>query len=290
MAYPLINGATINGSESGPLRIRPGHVALPVVGVAEAFISMDAVGADAVEVGPARTALGVSPSGVEAVQSGTHAGLYNALIPLYTATEVAAGTALSAIETFSSGAYPTMIGDPSPRVGSDVQVSPSGLGAATSGLHSATAAQPPSTISIQAAGAYPTHIGDVSISLRPIEVTSAGAAPTLLGDLSVGMWFGAAGGDVALIGTIRTSTVVAAASSSPTNVGDVRTVMASAIESMLIATAGVPTVSVGWRFCDAAGAAPLVVGGFGVPYAPVRARQSFPMRLGPIAINRGAAC
>lgn len=203
---------------------------------------------------------------------------------------VEAGTATSAQRADAVGAQPWGFGQFRVRSGTDVEFSPFGMSLGRSGLHSAIAAQPPATVDVQAAGARPMVLGDLTVVPAPITVDAGGASPMALGAISAAFAGAAAGSDALTLGSIGVATSTYAGGAWPMSVGHASAVPAVSPAGMRLGVAGVAVASAATVVVDATGAAPLVLGGFGSPYAPVRARQSFPMRLGPITINRGTAC
>ena len=100
----------------------------------------------------------------------------------------------------------------------------------------------------------------------------------------------AGGADALDLGGISVTISAYASGTSPMSVGHASAVPTISPAGMRLGVAGMAVASAATVVVGATGAAPLALGGFGSPYAPVRARQSFPMRLGTITINRGAAC
>lgn len=200
------------------------------------------------------------------------------------------GTAALTQRAEAVGEQPWGFGQFRVRSGTDVEFSPFGVSLVRSGLHSAIATQPPATVDVQAAGARPMVLGDLTVVPAPITVDAGGASPMALGAISAAFAGAAAGSDALTLGSIGVATSTYAGGAWPMSVGHASAVPAVSPAGMRLGVAGVAVASAATVVVDATGAAPLVLGGFGSPYAPVRARQSFPMRLGPITINRGTAC
>lgn len=203
---------------------------------------------------------------------------------------VEVGTATSTQRVDAVGAQPWAFGQFRVRSGTDVEFSPSGMSLVRSGLHSAIAAQPPATVDVQAAGARPMVLGDLTVVPAPITVDAGGASPMALGAISTAFAGVAAGSDAFSLGGIGVAISTYASGASPMSIGHASAVPAISPAGMRLGVSGVAVASAATVVVDAAGAAPLALGGFGSPYALARARQSFPMRLGPITINRGTAC
>ena len=203
---------------------------------------------------------------------------------------VETGTAASALRATAAGDQPWVFGQFRVQSGTDVEFSPFGMSLVRSGLHSAIAAQPPATVDVQAAGARPMVLGDLTAVLAPITVDAGGASPMAIGGIFTAFAAQAGGADALDLGGISVAISAYASGTSPMSVGHASAVPTISPAGMRLGVAGMAVAFAATVVVGATGAAPLVLGGFGSPYAPVRARQSFPMRLGTIALNRGTAC
>lgn len=200
------------------------------------------------------------------------------------------GTAALTQRAEAVGEQPWGFGQFRVRSGTDVEFSPFGVSLVRSGLHSAIAKQPPATVDVQAAGARPMVLGDLTAVLAPITVDAGGASPMAIGGIFTAFAAQAGGADALDLGGISVTISAYASGASPMSVGHASAVPTISPAGMRLGVAGMAVASAATVVVDATGAAPLVLGGFGSPYARVRARQSFPMHLGQLTINRGTTC
>ena len=287
MSYPLINGAAINAEEGG---LQLFGLDLVTAGMATAAELVTAGGHTPLELGAPTVKHAIGVDGIDLVASGTHTGLFNALLQPSGIDLVTAGLGSVAVTAMAEGVTALEFGDHRAKIGQDTEILIDGLDLVRKGYHSALAAQPGPIVVADAVGYFPLELGTPAIARSASEVQAQEAYPLAMGVPALAVTLTAQSYYPLEIGQANTAFAASAASARPLECGE-------PVVAFALSPAGVDLVRVGTHGTDVAGAVVemqgahvLEIGTPGTPTFIAYARQSFPMQVGTPSILRGATC
>lgn len=287
MSYPLINGAAINAEEGG---LQLFGLDLVTAGMATAAELVTAGDHTPLELGDPTVMHAIGVGGIDLVSSGTHTGLFNALLQPPGMDLVTAGIGSAAITAFADGAQAFEFGDHRAQIGQDVEIIAEGIDLVREGYHSALAAQPGPIVVAEATSFFPLELGAPAIARSASEVQAQEAYPLSMGVPALAVTLAAQSYYPLEMGQANTAFAASVASARPLEYGE-------PVVAFALSPSGVDLVRVGTHGTDVAGAVVemqgahvLEIGTPGTPTFIAYARQSFPMQVGTPSISRGATC
>lgn len=289
MAYPLINGAAINGAEaSGDSPTR--GIPMVLSGTQTAVRVLLAPSADALALGAHRIQQQIRPPSLALAQGGVPTAKFQATLypaPLPMAIE---GQAHLVLTVFPQSADALALGAAKVKTGTDVELKPWGLGMCVAGQATATQTQPQPSVTYQVPAARAMRFGAAAIELPSIVVKPQG-------------------GDALSLGVPRMAQVVKVQPASALNLGQPRTVQIvkpaaghalalgwAGIHTGLrpagisLAVGGVPSVRLAQRVVQVESADALQLGHPGPLTYAFHVRQSFALELGRPTVARTNQC
>ena len=292
MGYGLINGAVINGDdEDSPDKVANfAGMDLVQAGTAVAVLSFDAGSAQPLEIGYVATVMASGIAGVDLVRTDTHTALFEMILPFAGVDAVRAGTAAASVAASANSARPLEIGPIRAQNGVDVAATPEGFDIVRSGLHSALSGQPMPGVALSAASSSPLEIGSLTLVRGGMTYDAGSGKPLQLGALTTGVALYAATAKPLELGGADIATTVFAASARPIEIGPVSTRHSITVGGLALGRAGTASASAAGSVSNATSARPMEIGGMGDFGAILYARQSRPLQLGHIAVDRGTTC
>lgn len=287
MSYPLINGAAINGEDGG---LQLDGIELPLVGAATALHYLVAGGYSPLEPGAPSVQFTLVAQGLDLVASGTHTGLFNAMLQPTGIDSVVSGTADVFLVAQANGAPCLDLGSHRAQIGVDQALYVDGRDLVRHDIHSALAGQPAPNVVADAASYWPLEFGAPSASRTGNEVDAASAQPLEIGMPGLSVTLAAAGSWALELGGASAAFAFQALSTLPMECGDPSASFWLTPGGVDLARAGTHSAAQGSHVATAAGAHVMEFGTPGAPRFTAYARQVFPLQVGTPTISRGLTC
>jgi len=286
MAYPLINGAVINGEDAVETKgidlVRAGHYLAVNVGLVAGFAPL--------ELGTPSAKLSIRPPGLDLVRTATHSIRYNQALKPPGLDLVTAGTANTHSTLYALGASPLELGTPRVKTGVDVELVVGGMDLVRTAQHGILPALTPDNKVLMVAGKSALELGEPRIELKKITITAQGYAPLELGSPSAGQALQVAGASPMELGTPSVATTIKAKGASPMELGTPSVSVSLGHSGIDLVRAGKTSVRSADAALQVAGAAPLELGQPGTVAITLYARPFIALELGTPRIDRGTAC
>ena len=193
-------------------------------------------------------------------------------------------------DVYPSGAQPLVLGDLRAYNGVDVSVAVGGLALIRAGLGSITVGQPQAALTVEAAGTRALRVGGMRQVSGSVAVYAGDSQPVVVGDLSVGVVVTAGGCNPCTVGGVGTAVTVGAAGSAPIAVGGCGALLLVSLGGLRFGSTGMHAVALADLVVSAPGSSVLSVGAASAARLYARARQSSPLTIGLLRIDRGAPC
>jgi len=289
MAYPLINGAAINGTgeaQNSPTRGIP----MARSGTQTAVRVLLAPSADALTLGAHRIQRPLRPPSLALAQGGVptakfQASLYPAPLPM--AVE---GQAHLVLTVFAESADALALGSAKVKTGTDVELKPWGLGMCVAGQATATQAQPQPSVTYQVPGARAMRFGAAAVELPSIVVKPQGADALRMGGPRLVQVAKAAPSQAMALGQPRTVQIVKPASGHALILGRAGIHTGLRPPGIPLAVGGVPSVRLAQMVVQVESADALQLGYPGPLAYTFHVRQSFALELGRPTVARTNQC
>ncbi|MDR3066372.1 MAG: hypothetical protein LBV05_12835 [Comamonas sp.] len=287
MAYPLINGASINGAEGGA-----GTQGIDLVAYQAPVAARSAIGQDAfaLSFGTAAIQFTISPPGLDLARAEPHVIKFNRNLIPAGVDLVRSQPPTVAVHVADSGHMPMEFGAARVQIGQDVGLAVGGLDLARLGPSGIVRGSPPAVTAIQANGLRAMELGHPSVDAGALSVMASGAQPLEVGHATVGVHLLAQQAHPLSLGDPMAAIRLQAATVLGLELGEPGSLTALASVGIDLGRAGVAQVL--------PQAAVLHVAGYqafelGVPTdlpVQVRSRQFFPLALGQPSVYRGITC
>lgn len=287
MAYPLINGATINGMEGSTGTQGIDLVAHQAPMAARSVIGQDAF---ALSFGTAAIQFTISPPGLDLARAEPHVIKFNRNLIPAGVDLVRSEPPTVAVHVADSGHMPMEFGAAKVQIGQDVGLAVGGLDLARLGPSGIVRGSPPAVTAIQANGVRAMELGHPSVDAGAVAVMASGAQPLELGDGHVVVDVLALGTHPLALGELQAVARLQTASVRGLEMGGPSLVIAMATAGIDLCSVGRPQILPQACVLHAAGYQAFEMG---VPTdlpVQVRSRQYFPLALGQPGVYRGITC
>ncbi len=289
MAYPLINGAAINGAqEQGDSPTR--GIPMVLSGTQTAVRVLLAPSADALKLGAHRTQRPLRPPSLELAQGGVPTAKFQATLypaPLPMAIE---GQARLVLTVFAESADALALGAAKVKTGTDVELKPWGMGMCVTGQATATQTQPQPSVTYQVPAARAMRYGAAAIELPSIVLRPQGADALRVGGARLVQVARAAPSHAMTLGQPRTVQIVKPASGHALALGQAGIHTGLRPAGISLAVGGVPSVRLAQRVVQVDAADALQLGYPGPLAYAFHVRQSFALELGRPTVARTNQC
>lgn len=289
MAYPLINGAAINGTgetQDSPTRGIP----MALSGTQTAVRVLLVPSADALKLGAHRIQRPLRPPSLALAQGGAptakfQATLYPAPLPM-----VIEGQAPLVLTVFPEPADALVLGAAKVKTGTDVELKPWGLGMCVTGQATATQTQPQPSVTYQVPPARAMRYGAAAIELPSIVIKPQGADALRMGGARMVQVAKAAPSQAMALGQPRTVQIVKPASGHALTLGQAGIHTGLRPAGIPLAVGGMPSVRLAQRVVQVESADALQLGHPGPLAYTFHVRQSFALELGRPTVARTNQC
>ncbi len=289
MAYPLINGAAINGAqEQGDSPTR--GIPMALSGTQTAVRVLLVPSADALTLGAHRIQRPLRPPSLALTEGGVPTAKFQATLypaPLPMAVE---GQARLVLTVFPQSADALALGAAKVKTGTDVELKPWGLGMCVTGQATATQTQPQPSVTYQVPGARAMRFGAAAVELPSIVVKPQGADALRMGTPRLVQVAKPAPSHAMALGQPRMVQIVKPASGHALTLGlpGIHTGLRPA--GIPLAVGGVPSVRLAQRVVQVESADALQLGDPGPLAYTFHVRQSFALELGRPTVARTHQC
>lgn len=291
MAYPLINGAEINGSEESTGIGSAGGLALGKAGQATAVSIAYVAGSTPIQIpGAAGLKTYIAPPGLNLLTAGTPMAVYQALLRPAGLNLLTAGAPSLDISVFPESAKPFVFGANRAQLGTDVVLYPPGMDLVRDGWHSIERGMPGANQAATAVGQVALRIGGAAVEPATMAFDVAGSTPLVFGQSGAGRYVMVGGSRPIAIGTPSIRVTSFAQPATALRIGGASIQISIRPPGIRLGKAGVPTALASGSEVWVDGAHALV---FGAPRGlkmAAYARPARPIRFGPVQIDRGTAC
>jgi hypothetical protein len=289
MAYPLINGAAINGAEaSGDSPTR--GIPMVLSGTQTAVRVLLAPSADALTLGAHRIQQQIRPPSLALAQGGVPTAKFQATLypaPLPMAIE---GQAHLVLTVFPESADALALGAAKVKTGTDVELKPWGLGMCVAGQATATQAQPQPSVTYQVPAAHAMRYGAAAIELPSIVVKPQSVDALRMGGTRLVQVVKAASSQAMALGQPRTVQIVKPAAAHALALGWAGIHTGVRPAGIPLAVGGVPSVRLAQTVVQVESADALQLGHPGPLAYTFHVRQSFALELGRPTVARTNQC
>ena len=289
MAYPLINGAAINGT--GEAQDRPTRgIPMALSGTQTAVRVLLAPSADALTLGAHRIQQSIRPPSLALAQGGVPTAKFQATLypaPLPMAIE---GQARLVLTVFPQSADALALGAAKVKTGTDVELKPWSLGMCVTGQATATQTQPQPSVTYQVPGARVMRYGAAAVELPSIVIKPQGVDALRMGAPRLVQVVKAAPSQAMALGQARTVQIVKPASGYALTLGRPAIHTGLRLAGIPLAVRGVPSVRLAQRVVQVESADALQLGHPGPLAYTFHVRQSFALELGRPTVARTNQC